>query len=425
MITSLHLKDFKNFQNAKIKLGPVTTLVGANGSGKSNLCDAFRFLHGIGRGYTLAQIFGGALGVGGEKVWEGIRGGAVGCARHGQEGFAIKLETLHESGSDETLVYEINVLTPKAPHEPTVRQEQLLMEEEEVYAAKKESLQDVQFSLSLAGLPDGNWDIDDKSPALYDAWKLSQNVEEEDPSGVIDLNEAGYLLGSLESLKSCLGEIRFLDLVPDQLRKPCAPGQSVLGARGENLSGVLQSLLKEEKNSQVLLSWIDSLLPHEIAGIEVVPVSPSTVQIALHEPGGNMVDGDRVSDGTLRFLGFLVALMTADPGELLFLEEVENGIHPSRLHLLIELIESQAQHRGIQVILTTHSSTLLDFLNKQSREHVYLIYRDRENSSGMVQQVMALPEAGNIIEKQGLGKLHASHWMEDSTLFSLPDPEGE
>ena len=56
MITSLRLVDFKNFADETLKLGPFTIIVGANASGKSNIRDAFRFLHGIGRGYTLAEI---------------------------------------------------------------------------------------------------------------------------------------------------------------------------------------------------------------------------------------------------------------------------------------------------------------------------------------------------------------------------------
>ena len=44
MITSLRLKNFKNFADETLKLGPFTVIVGANASGKSNIRDAFRFL---------------------------------------------------------------------------------------------------------------------------------------------------------------------------------------------------------------------------------------------------------------------------------------------------------------------------------------------------------------------------------------------
>ena len=74
MITSLRLVNFKNFADETLRLGPFTVIVGANASGKSNIRDAFRFLHGIGRGYTLAEILGGKYGQGGQLEWTGIRG---------------------------------------------------------------------------------------------------------------------------------------------------------------------------------------------------------------------------------------------------------------------------------------------------------------------------------------------------------------
>ena len=69
MITSVRLVNFKNFADETLKVGPFTVIVGANASGKSNIRDAFRFLHGIGRGYTLAEILGGKYGTGGFLEW--------------------------------------------------------------------------------------------------------------------------------------------------------------------------------------------------------------------------------------------------------------------------------------------------------------------------------------------------------------------
>ena len=75
MITSLRLVDFKNFADETLRVGPFTVIVGTNASGKSNIRDAFRLLHGIGRGYTLAEILGGRFGHGRQEEWERIRGG--------------------------------------------------------------------------------------------------------------------------------------------------------------------------------------------------------------------------------------------------------------------------------------------------------------------------------------------------------------
>src|SRR5260370_39561472 len=91
MIHSLTLSNFKNFRDATLPLGPLTLLVGTNASGKSNLRDAFRFLHGISRGYTLAEIIGQKFGEGGEPQWRGIRGGTREAAYRGSSTFVLEI----------------------------------------------------------------------------------------------------------------------------------------------------------------------------------------------------------------------------------------------------------------------------------------------------------------------------------------------
>ena len=76
MITSVRMVNFKNFADETLKVGPFTVIVGANASGKSNIRDAFRFLHGIGRGYTRGRdSWGGNTGRGGHREWEADKGG--------------------------------------------------------------------------------------------------------------------------------------------------------------------------------------------------------------------------------------------------------------------------------------------------------------------------------------------------------------
>ena len=91
MINSVRLVNFKNFADETLKLGPFTVIVGANASGKSNIRDAFRFLHGIGQGYTLAEILGGKYGPGGQRGWEGIRGATNEIIRFGNSEFSIDI----------------------------------------------------------------------------------------------------------------------------------------------------------------------------------------------------------------------------------------------------------------------------------------------------------------------------------------------
>ena len=119
MITSLRLVNFKNFADETLRVGPFTVIVGENASGKSNIRDAFRFLHGIGRGYTLAEIIGGKYGAGGQSEWEPIHGAQNEVVRMGPlssyvpSAFSVSVELDLKAGKT---FYSIEVgLDPVSP----------------------------------------------------------------------------------------------------------------------------------------------------------------------------------------------------------------------------------------------------------------------------------------------------------------------
>ena len=83
------------------------------------------------------------------------------------------------------------------------------------------------------------------------------------------------------------------------------------------------------------------------------------ILLRLVEKDGRSVSALSASDGTLRFLAILAAIFGPEPASFYFIEELENGIHPTRLGLLVDLIEHQAKRRGIQIVATSHSPQLL------------------------------------------------------------------
>ena len=107
MIKKIRLKNFKGFKDAELELGPLNILIGANASGKSNIRDAFRFLHGITTGMTLAEIIGGT------KDWEGIRGGTKETIFKNSDSFEIEvifdlkyIDKLFETREEEQSFYD-------------------------------------------------------------------------------------------------------------------------------------------------------------------------------------------------------------------------------------------------------------------------------------------------------------------------------
>ena len=102
MLKELHLANFKSFAAGAdpIPFAPVTILVGANASGKSNVFDAIRFLQGIGMGLSIAEILTGKW-EGGREIQPGLRGGAEEACWTGADIFSLraKLELWAENKS--------------------------------------------------------------------------------------------------------------------------------------------------------------------------------------------------------------------------------------------------------------------------------------------------------------------------------------
>jgi AAA domain, putative AbiEii toxin, Type IV TA system len=130
------------------------------------------------------------------------------------------------------------------------------------------------------------------------------------------------------------------------------------------------------------------------------------------------------SDGTLRFLGFLAAFLGPNPSSFYFFEELENGIHPSRLNLLLDLIETQVKEKGIQVVATTHSPELLARLSKPALEHASLVYRSPEGPEARIIRVLELPEARRLLRNQKTAALFSAGWFETTAHFNEPERNG-
>lgn len=169
------------------------------------------------------------------------------------------------------------------------------------------------------------------------------------------------------------------------------------------------------------MDWIRELTPMDVTDFEF-PTDPTTglVQLALREANGTVISAYSASDGTLRFLAMLAALLGDHPYRMYFLEEIDNGIHPARLRLLLDLIERQTQKGTVQVVTTTHSPDLLSMISDDTFASTSVVYRSPDANEAIITPVADLPNAAALRASQGLGRLHASGWMED--VLSLSDP---
>ena len=233
-----------------------------------------------------------------------------------------------------------------------------------------------------------------------------------------------------------MGEVAFLlmdglsiiDFHPDVMREPSAPGQNMLGDRGENLSSVLQSICKQPQQKERLLSWLQELTPMDAVDIDFKEDLSGKILLELVEGNGQRTLAYSASDGTLRFLGLLAALLNPrneTSPHLYIFEELENGIHPTRLHLLMQLIDEEtSRNPNLQVVTTTHSPLLLHYLNPDTWNGASLVYRLPGHADSKITKIMDIPNARQIIEEQDFARLHESGWLENAMYFLADDEEG-
>ena len=419
MITSISLVDFKNFEDELLNVGPLTVVVGANASGKSNIRDAFRFLHAIGRGYALTEIIGGKYGAGGQTEWKAIRGAPKEISRLQQEheyyGFLVEVTIRCDQ---KTIFYSIEVRSDAQDFGGfRLVQESLSEGDRSIYTSRPGASDPVQAQGDATHLLLRMGKVGDQR-------KYGDRVAvRPNQPALTQIGEHGRVRRShkevVEYVIEVLGNMRFLDLVPDLMRQPAFPGQATLGDSGENLPTVLRTLCADPRRKDSLMAWTRELTPMDVANFEF-PIDPVTglVQLAIGESGGNRVSAYSMSDGTLRFLAMLAALLSDNPARLYFFEEIDNGIHPSRLRLLIDLLETQTEKGSMQVVTTSHSPDLLSIVNDRTFGNMSVVCRLEDASDSIIRPVSRIPNAADLRKTQGLGRLHASGWMEDALAFT-------
>ncbi len=417
MIKRIKLERFKNFESAELILGPLTLLIGSNASGKSNICDALRFLKGIPYGYSLAEIMGEKY-EGGLRQWPGIRGGTRKIAYQQSDTFVltVNLEVREDISSTNMLParYSIEVEPGPVTSVPRIVREALYRAEEMIFKARL--VEDQNKDYLEVSIPA---DKDYQGPSLppFPAGQpiLSQIV------GHLFRSRADSTANTVrhfaeETLKTFLG-MRFFELEPEAMRRPSFPGQTTLGDRGENLSSVLQAIWDDAQQKEMFIDWVRELTPMDAKDFEFFVDQSGRISLTLLEGDGQKTSIHSASDGTLRFLGMIAALLGPKADQFYVFDEIDTGLHPARLYLLLQLLEWKAFKGGMQIVGATHSSQLLSLLSSASQKYTSLVYRVSGTSQAHIKQIMEIPEIQRILEDQDLGLLHGTGWFEHMIIF--------
>ena len=429
MITSVRLERFKNFHDATLNLGPLSIIVGTNAAGKSNIRDAFRFIHGMARGYSFADIIGDKY-LAGDLVWRGIRGGFHETAEFGFHDFELTTKIEFPNDVEKTAcpgaglwygIHNINVSFSDLQIGARVRSESFRDSVSYDYYSHHwddpPEQEGPQFLFVRCPRDDVNRKHGKRIQFLSSQSVLSQFPLSDKPL----LRYRKPVQCYLDETKS----MQFLDLSPMAMRVPSFPGQTTLSDRGENLSSVLQAICQNESSKIAIMEWIRELTPIDVVDFEFVSDQTGRVLVNLVDKQGFKTSAYSASDGTLRFLGMIAALLGPNAAGFYFLEEIDNGIHPTRLYLLLQLLEQFTKTGKIQVVATTHSPQLLGMLSSESREHASLIYREENKSIAQIKRIVEIPTIQDILEKKNLGRLHETGWLENVMAMTQPEESAE
>ncbi len=412
MIKSIRIRGFKSFRDVTLKLGGLNLLVGTNASGKSNFFDALRVLQGIGYGLTVDEIFNGKPRGAINDVWEPIRGGMgkagfidrsvsePNMSAQSVIGFDVEMQFDVEKQGSVTITYSIEIDCEHG----VILQERLADAKGSILERPGDDVDD--FSETIRGGTKGG----EFEEFLFTGTSYDR-VRSYLPDPVLFSLLSKDSLQLLGRCLQLLRNVQHLDPSPQLLRE-YSQSRSVtrMGERGENFAALVSSILADEKASAAYVSWLQELTPSEVESVKILRGADQEPLFALSE-GGIDYSARVLSDGTLRFAALAAALFQSDMPALLLLEEVENGIHPTRLQLLMQLLRTQVVV-GTQIIATTHSPHVLSWLDPEEYATTFLFRRNEETGESTVTPLSELPHLHEVIRHAPIGDLFADGWME-------------
>lgn len=417
MLTAFKLNNFKSFQDeAVLPLGgALTVLIGANAAGKSNVLEALRLLSWLASGNKL-----GAIQREVNRADKVVRGRVPDLFRRGELRFALGCQ-VHDAAGDSSLSMALEL-----------RGDDLHIVAEHMDTGAGVPLYDMdqpsQGELATeAGVAYNNFSKGGNKPHIKVTDQMAVFAQLDSPASF----HANHRKAQQEIPKVCkayqalLSNVLFLDPVPARMRDFSFLADKRLGGDGANLSSVLYQLWCEGELRGELLSFIQSLPEQDITGLDFLKGPRGDVMVQLIETFSGTprrFEAALLSDGTLRVLAIAAAMLSAPEGSLVVIEEIDNGVHPSRAPHLLERIQAVAERRHLRVLLSTHNPAMLDALPDKAVPDVVFCYRDTRSGDSRLVRLGSLPDAPELFIQDSLGHLMTSGAL-DRFVKTHPGPE--
>ncbi|HSV99245.1 MAG TPA: AAA family ATPase [Sedimentisphaerales bacterium] len=404
MINQITIKNFKSFKDVSLKLGPLNLFIGTNASGKSNFFDALRVLQGIGYGFTLHEILDGKPKSATSEVWEGVRGGSA------QTAFAF------EDADQPTFFQVSGTYGDKANERFTFRI---------AFSAKEGRLCEEYLSVGNKDIYDSSA-MDNREPGPAFKVRYYRPGKGQPPHIVFERSRAVLVQvargGNGKWTKAHsevaarvahrLADMQRIDPAPALLRGYSQAHEiGRMGERGENFAALIRKICSDAEAKQAYLNWLRALRPHDVDDVDTLKGAIGEPLLVLRERNRDW-PAPALSDGTLRFAAIAAAFFQPDMPGVLTIEEIENGIHASRLRLLVELLRNRAAAGKTQVMATTHSPIVLAWLRPEEYSATFYAKRDEQTGQSCICPLMEIPRFSEIVSKQPISDLFAEGWME-------------
>jgi predicted ATPase len=365
VLTTIAIENYRSLRDLRLPLEQLNVVTGANGSGKSSLYRALRLLTDCASGRVISSLAreGGlesALWAGPEHFAASVRSGRYavqGTVRSGpvslQLGFASDdFSYLIDLGLPTRAESSAFNLDPEIKREvvwsgPVMRPASLL----------------VRRKRALAELRDSS------SGRSWEAFQGTLRPYESVLTEVLDPVRAPELLAVREQIRSW----RFYDQFRTDVDSPIRQSQigtrtPVLNADGRDLAAALQTII-EIGDADALHGTIEDAFPG--SQLRVVETRGRfDLELSAHgllRP----LSAAELSDGTLRYLLLVAALLSPRPPSLMVLNEPETSLHSDLLPALARLVARASEQT--QIVVVTHAQRLVEALRRIGAQPLCLV----------------------------------------------------
>jgi predicted ATPase len=406
MLTEFSLSNFKSYKNSRLPLAPLTVLIGANASGKSNIIEGLRFLSWLAEGQKLSSIQYAVNSTNSDQV---IRGLINNLCHYGESDFNFGCRLNSTEWDQLTITIQIINGEMKINAEKVVKSTEKLVLYEYVPVQLTTSERDLVDLKDLIGVT-----LNQKQNLSVICSDQMAIFSQLDNPILIDGRYSDYINDTVKKIarkyQQALQNILFSNPTPAKMRDYSQKSDyKELIESGSNLSSVLFHLWKNQpENKLIILNFIQSLPEQAIDGLDFLHGPRDEVMVRLSETFGNTkryCEAALLSDGTLRVLAIAAAMLSATAGSLVVIEEIDNGVHPSRAKHLLANIRDIAEKRKLRVLLSTHNPALMDALPDEALGDVVFCYRDPEQGDSRLVRLGDMDEFPGLIAQGSLGDL--------------------